>query len=254
MAEPALAYLPDPAPCAALDAILAEDEHSLPETDGLPLADGRVQQGPLTYSRDALRYHLREVNDHVAVEGDMFIYYVGRDDNGGPTLASVSPDIFVVHGVADRPDRNSYVLWNEPDADIRFVLEIASPSTRRRDHTVKREVYASLGVAEYFLYDPPTRRRNARILGLRLHAGEYREMPYDDLPNGSSGVRSNATGLVAYVDAEGQLKWFDPVSSQDLRSYDEVQDEVNAAESQLDAAKAQIAELEARIRRLSGEV
>ena len=58
MAEPALAYLPDPVPCPALAAKLAEDEHTLPETDGLPLADGRVQQGPLTYSRDALRYHL----------------------------------------------------------------------------------------------------------------------------------------------------------------------------------------------------
>ena len=247
MAEPALAYLPDPAPCAALDAILAEDEHSLPETDGLPLADGRVQQGPLTYSRDALRYHLREVNDHVAVEGDMFIYYVGRDDNGGPTLASVSPDIFVVYGVADRPDRNSYVLWNEPDAHIRFVLEIASPSTRRRDHTVKREVYASLGVAEYFLYDPPTRTRDARTLGLRLRVGEYEDMPDEELPNGNSGVRSDSTGLVAYVDVEGQLKWFDPASGQDLRSYDEVQNEVRAA-------KTQIAELEARIRSLSGEV
>ncbi|MCY3621348.1 MAG: Uma2 family endonuclease [Gammaproteobacteria bacterium] len=247
MAEPALAYLPDPAPCPALDAILAEDEHTLPETDGLPLADGRVQQGPLTYSRDALRYHLRHLNDRVAVEGDMFIYYVGRDTNGGPTLASVSPDIFVVYGVADRPDRNSYVLWNEPDADIRFVLEIASPSTRRRDHTVKREVYASLGVAEYFLYDPPTRTRDARILGLRLRVGEYEDIPDEELPNGNSGVRSDSTGLVAYVDVEGQLKWFDPASGQDLRSYDEVQNEVRAA-------KTQIAELEARIRSLSGEV
>lgn len=146
----------------------------------------------------------------------------------------------------DRPERNSYVLWNEPDADIRFVLEIASPSTRRRDHTVKREVYASLGVAEYFLYDPPTRRRDARILGLPLHAGEHEDMPYQELPNGRSGVRSDSTGLVAYVDVEGQLKWFDAASGQDLRSYDEVQDEV-------DAAKAQIAELEAQIRRLSGE-
>ncbi|MDE0037273.1 MAG: Uma2 family endonuclease [Gammaproteobacteria bacterium] len=254
MAEPALAYLPDPAPCAALDAILAEDEHTLPETDGLPLADGRIQQGPLTYSRDALRFHLRHRNDHVAVEGDMFIYYVGRDDNGGPTLASVSPDIFVVYGVPDRPDRNSYVLWNEPDADIRFVLEIASPSTRRRDHTVKREVYASLGVAEYFLYDPPTRRRDARILGLRLRAGEYEDMPYEELPNGSSGVRSDSTGLVAYVDVEGELKWFDPASGQDLRSYDEVQHQVKEVEIELDAAKAQIADLEAQIQRLSGEV
>lgn len=79
-------------------------------------------------------------------------------------------------------------------------------------------------------------------------------MPYENLPNGHSGVRSDATGLVAYVDAEGQLKWFDPVSGQDLRSYDEVQNQVNKSESQLDAAKARIAELEARIQRLSGEV
>ena len=263
MAEPALAYPQTPPPCPALDAILAHDEYSLPETDGLPLADGRVQQIPLNYSRDALRYRLRHLNDHVAVEGDMFIYYIGRDEDGLPKLASVSPDIFVVFGVPDRPERNSYVLWNEPEADIRFVLEIASPSTRRRDHTVKREVYASLGVAEYFLYDPPTPRRDARILGLRLHAGEYEDMPYAELPDGSSGVRSDTTGLVAYVNVGGKLRWFDPVSGQDLRSYEEVQNQVREAENhlvaakaqtaELDAAKAQIAELQAQVRRLSGE-
>lgn len=84
MAEPALAYPQTPPPCPALDAILAHDEYSLPETDGLPLADGRVQQIPLNYSRDALRYRLRHLNDHVAVEGDMFIYYIGRDEDGLP--------------------------------------------------------------------------------------------------------------------------------------------------------------------------
>ena len=260
MAEPALAYLPDPPPCPALAVILAQDEHTLPETDGLPLADGRVQQGPLTYSRDAMRYHLRHLNDRVAVEGDMFIYYVGRDARGGPTLASVSPDIFVVFGVPDRPDRNSYVLWNEPEADIRFVLEIASQSTRRHDHTVKREVYASLGVAEYFLYDPPTRRRDARILGLRLRSGRYEEMPYVELPDASQGVRSETTGLVAYPNRDGELRWFDPVAGVDLVSYDEVQAQRHLAEQQRreveherDAANARIAELEARLRRPARE-
>ena len=267
MAEPALAYPPDQPPCPALAAILAQDEHTLPETDGLPLADGRVQQGPLTYSRDALRYHLRHLNDHVAVEGDMFIYYVGRDADGGPTLASVSPDVFVVFGVPDRPDRNSYVLWNEPEADIRFVLEIASPSTRRRDHTVKRDIHASLGVAEYFLYDPPTRRRTARILGLRLRAGRYEEMPYVDLPDASQGVRSKTTGLVAYANGDGELRWFDPVAGVDLVGYDEVQAQRQLAERQRDlaeqqrreveyerdAANARIAELEARLQRTAGE-
>ena len=52
---------PHPAP----DAILAQDEYSLPASDGVPLPDGRAQQDPLTYSRDALRYRLRHVSDRV---------------------------------------------------------------------------------------------------------------------------------------------------------------------------------------------
>ena len=49
--------------------------------------------------------------------------------------------------------RDSYRLWNEPKGPD-FVLEVTSASTRREDERRKREVYASLGVAEYFLYDP----------------------------------------------------------------------------------------------------
>ena len=124
MAEPALAY--SPPPCPALDAILALDEDSLPYTDDTPMPDGRIQQGPLDYSREGIRYHLRDKRDQVAVDSDMFVYYIGRDKRGQPTRASVAPDVFVVLGVPDRPDRKSYVLWKEPDAKIRFVLEIAS--------------------------------------------------------------------------------------------------------------------------------
>lgn len=233
MADTALAYPSLPAPCPALDAILVQNENSLPASDGLPLPDGRIQQALLTYSRDALRYHMRQWSDRVAVDGDMFIYYIGRDADGGPKLASVSPDVFVVFGVPDRADRNSYVLWNEPKADIRFVLEIASPSTRRRDHTEKREVYASLGVAEYFLYDPPERGRDARIIGLRLRDGDYKDMPYEELSNGSIGVRSATIGLTAYVNADGELRWFDPVAGEDLRSYDEAHDRIAQLEARL---------------------
>ena len=169
MAEPALAY--SPPPCPALDAILALDEDSLPYTDDTPMPDGRIQQGPLDYSREGIRYHLRDKRGHVAVDSDMFVYYIGRDKRGQPMRASVAPDVFVVFGVPDRADRKSYVLWKEPDAKIRFALEIASPSTRTHDHTVKRDVYASLGVREYFLFDPANRRAPAALLGLRLRAG-----------------------------------------------------------------------------------
>ena len=127
--DAALAHHSPPPPGPALDAILAHNEQTLPSSDDMPLADGRIQQDPLSYSRDNLRYHFRGQSDRVAVEGDMFVYYIGQDRAGLPALASVAPDIYVVFGVPDRPDRDSYVLFHEADADIRFVLEIASQST-----------------------------------------------------------------------------------------------------------------------------
>ena len=45
------------------------------------------------------------------------------------------------------------MLWNEPKGPD-FVLEVTSASTRHDDERRKRDVYAALGVREYFLYDP----------------------------------------------------------------------------------------------------
>ena len=140
---------------------------------------------------------------------------------GYGALASVAPDIYVVFGVPDRPDRDSYVLFHEPDADIRFVLEIASPSTWVRDHGHKRHLYASLHVAEYFLFDPPTAGRPAQVMGLTLSGLWYEELPQETLPNGHRGVRSNELGLAIYV-RDGQLRWYDPASGKDLLNYEEL--------------------------------
>lgn len=238
MAELALAY--SPPPCPALDAILAHDEYSLPCTDDQPMPDVRAQEGPLGYSRDAIRRHLRHLRDRVAVDSDLFVYYVGRDRHGQPVRASVAPDVFVVFGVPDREDRRSYVLWREPDADIRFVLEIASESTRLRDHTAKRDVYASLRVREYFLFDPPDGGRPAALLGLCLRDGNYREIAPVKLPDGRPGIPSTAVGLVAHIE-DGRLRWFDPAAGVELLTYDESMDRGEAAE-------ARVAELEARLR------
>ena len=238
MAEPALAY--DAPPCPALDAILALDEDSLPHTDDQPMPDVRAQAGPLNYSRDCIRRHLRPLRDHVSVDGDMFVYYIRRDERGQPARASVAPDVFVVFGEADRADRRVYRLW-APGAELRFVLEIASSSTRENDHTTKRTVYASLGVREYFLYDPPEEGQRTALLGLRLRGGNYERIPAETLPDGSLGVRSDVVGLVARIDAEGALRWFDPAAGRDLKTYDE-------AEDAREAAEARVAELEALLR------
>ena len=269
MAELALAY--SPPPCPALDAILAQDEDSLPCSDDRPMPDARAQADPLDYSRDSIRYHLRHMSDRVAVDSDMFVYYVGRDRRGRPVRASVAPDVFVVFGVPDREDRKSYVLWCEPDADIRFVLEVASPSTRTRDHTAKRDVYASLGVREYFLFDTPDGETPAGLLGLCLTDGSYREIASVSLPDGRWGIPSAVTGLVGYVES-GRLRWFDPESGEPLDTYAEAKDQQAAieqrfreearhrrdAERRYDEARreadARIAELEAALRERGRDV
>lgn len=66
--------------------------------------------------------------------------------------ALVQPDIFVAQ---PRPDGSPA---QEQDADLRLLLavEILSPSTARRDRTVKRAFYQHAGV-EYWIVDPDAR-------------------------------------------------------------------------------------------------
>ena len=67
------------------------------------------------------------------------------------------PDLLVAFGVDPDAYRrtNAYVIEEQgkpPD----FVLEIASPSTRRVDDGPKREEYAALGIPEYWRFDGRT--------------------------------------------------------------------------------------------------
>ena len=59
----------------------------------------------------------------------------------------VQPDIFVVCDPTILDDRSCN---GAPD----FVIEILSPSTSRRDRTVKLRIYEEAGVTEYWIVDP----------------------------------------------------------------------------------------------------
>jgi Uma2 family endonuclease len=66
----------------------------------------------------------------------------------------VQPDVFVArtHPYATPP-------YDWPDvASLRLAVEVLSPSTRRRDRTVKREFYQRTGVGEYWVVDVDARR------------------------------------------------------------------------------------------------
>ena len=61
--------------------------------------------------------------------------------------SEVEPDLMV------RERLRKDVDWNEQPIPI-LVVEVLSPSTRRRDREQKRSLYTDAGVAEYWLVDP----------------------------------------------------------------------------------------------------
>ena len=207
-----------------------------PDSDGKPLAENDAQHTAILYGIGALRVHFAGRWD-VYVSGDLLIYY----EEGNPRV-SVAPDVFVVFGVEDRM-RMSYKVWEEgkgPD----FVLEVASPGTWREDVGPKREVYARLGVGEYWLYDPLGGLLRPELQGYRLVGGEYERQPLLESLDGKLALHSETLGLDLWVKG-GKMRFRDPVTGRDLLSHQEE----HAARR---AAEARIAELEALIGRKPG--
>ena len=187
--------------------LLAPVEVEYPSSDGKPMAESDSQRIPLTYAVDRLRYHFRN-HDDVYVSGNLLIYY----EEGNPR-ASVAPDVFVVIG-ARNAVRSSYLLWEEPKGPD-FVLEITSRSTRREDQGSKRELYRSLGVREYWQYDPTNDYLAPPLQGLELQAGEYERLPERELADGTLALTSAVLGLEVRLSGRG-LRFHDPTTGEDL--------------------------------------
>ena len=76
---------------------------------------------------------------------------------------SVSPDILVTFGIGKKR-RRTYKVWEEgkpPD----FVMEFSSKGTYRDDLDKKVDLYAKIGVSEYFLYDAERRYLPSPLMG-----------------------------------------------------------------------------------------
>ncbi len=121
-----------------------------------------------------------------------------------------------------------------------LVLEVASPTNAERDSDFKSAVYASMAVRAYWRFDPRGELRGRAVRGSGL--GDLGYAPLERLADGS--IRSEALGLD--VRAEGPLLRFrDPEAGEDLRTFEETEDDRRAAEAENARLKAQIEALRA---------
>ena len=138
-----------------------------------------------------------------------------------------------------------------------LVIEMLSGGgTAKKDVGSKRDTYEHLGVREYWLFDPAGHELATPLVGYRLRAGRYRQIA----ANAAGRLPSRVLRLDLHV-RDGELRFRDPVTDEDLRTLGESESEraaaergwtaernrADAAENRADAAERELARLRSRL-------
>ena len=219
--------------------------------DPEPVEDGMHQQPTITRVGEALRDWFRQ---HFVSMGG-FIMPDPEDGNN-----RFSPDTYIAFDVNwDRiieleiPNYWSWVIGKLPE----FAMEVASPSTSKRDTDFKRGLYLRLGFREYLMLDPTGKLYGDPITGLGRVGNRWEEYPVHIEPDGSQWLYSELLDLEFWWLSDGPV--WDPFDVRDPRTgksicIDAQRDEERAArlierEARI-AAERQVQELLERIERL----
>lgn len=203
-----------------------------PESDGKPMAETDTHAELFIDLRVALDNYFRNRPD-VYVSGNLLIYYVEKNP-----AKCVAPDVFVVFGVP-KGQRRVYLLWEE-GVMPQVVIELSSRQTWRDDLQKKWQLYAELGVQEYFIFDPEYDYLDKPLIGYRLEEGNYVEMETTE-----PRLRSEVLGL-ELVDTGETLRLFDPQTEQFLPTAKEavaVQQHLSEVEKELARYRERFGEL-----------
>ena len=129
------------------------------------------QEQPIQHVLDVLASQFTNFGQRpdTFLSSNTIICYDPRDLN-----IRVSPDVYLALGVDTRAirQRKLYLPW-EAGKPPDWVLEVASPSTGPEDVGRKRDLYARIGVPEYWRFDPTKQGKyhGQRLAGDRLVAG-----------------------------------------------------------------------------------
>lgn len=175
----------------------------------------------------------------VYVSGNLLLFY-----EPGNRRRHISPDVFVVKGVA-KHRRLNYLVWEEgkgPDV----VIELTSSSTRHEDRETKFRRYRDvLRVKEYFLFDPFGDYLTPPLQGYRLRAGQYQAIrPIQG--------RLPSKVLELHLERRGpDLRLHDPAAKQWLPT---PQERIAQGEDELERLRRQVVQDKIEIERLHQQV
>lgn len=169
--------------------------------------------------------------------------YISREPTS-ERLGLMAPDLLIAFNVDTNAvsEHNGYVI-SEQGKPPDFVLEIASPSTGRRDVTVKRDGYAALGIPEYWRFDPSGGEHHGAALGGdRLVAGVYQPISIERIDDQTFQGYSAVLNLILRWEGSS-LGWYDPNTGRHIIRFSDER-------ARADAAEARVRELEAELSRL----
>lgn len=127
------------------DAERAEVVAALPSEFELGPPEGDIHRLAIEKTKDPLEGFFERTKRRVYISSNLAIYY--------PNERVFAPDLIAVLDVDPHP-REKWVVESEKRG-LDFVLEVNVGGDRKKDFTTNVERYARLGVAEYWIFDPP---------------------------------------------------------------------------------------------------
>jgi Uma2 family endonuclease len=226
-----------------------DDPVEYPESDGEPMAETQLHVNLMIDLRCALQRRY-DTQPDVYVGTNMFMYWV----KGDKTI-NKAPDLFVTFGVPKEPPRRTWQTWVEgkvPDV----IFEITSRKTWREDMYEKWQLYARLGVREYYLFDPEYNNLTEPLMAWRLHGdGQYFPIPLEDgcAPSEVLGLELCDTGETLRLrDAQTGELLLTP--AEEVTARQEAEARTVEAEARTVEAEARAVEAEARAAKLAAQV
>jgi Uma2 family endonuclease len=248
----------DPVGRNDMSAILHLDEESeeefYPSSDGEPMGETDIHVNQMLYALAGLSHWFQDRPD-AYVAADNFFYY-----REGDRSAVVSPDVYVVFGVAKRL-RTSYRLWREGGATPAVVIEITSGSTRTTDTGSKYTLYEQvLQVSEYFLFDPTGDYLRPRLQGYRLVEGRYTAILPEAQPLPDATIerrpeyRLHSEQLGLDLSYEGhELRLWIAATGEPVLSYLELAEQAEDWKEQVEGLRGQTEELREQTEELQAQ-